>query len=81
MTEVLYNLHLLRPNASSYTFLNIYFTKDKVSLPEVKSSIKCCRMSWPRYLTFTLQCAGPEIEAKMFAWHPIVLKPQAVICA
>ena len=81
MTEVLHNLEILRPNASSYTFMNIYFTKDGVSLPELKSSIKCHNMSWPRYFTFTLQCADPEIEAKLFHWHKIVIKPQAVIGA
>ena len=78
MTEVLYNLDLLRPNASSYTFVNTYFTKDGVSLPEVKSSVKCHNMSWPRYFTFTLQCADPKTEAMLFPWHKIVIKPQAV---
>ena len=81
MTEMLYNLHVLRPTASSYTFLNTLFTKDGVSLPELKSSIKCHHMSWPRYFTFTLQCADPKIEGKLFHWHKIVLKPQAVIGA
>ena len=79
ITDVLHNLDLLRPNASSYTFFNLYFTKDGVSLPEVKSSVKCHNMSWPRYFTFTLQCADPKTEAKLFAWHKIVIKPQAVI--
>ena len=81
MTEMLYNLHLLRPTASSYTFLNTLFTKDGVSLPEVKSSIKCHHMNWPRFFTFTLQCANPKNEGKLFHWHKIVLKPQAVIGA
>ena len=35
-------------------------------------------MSWPIYFTFTLQCADPKTEAKLFAWHKIVIKPQAV---
>ena len=81
VTKMLRELEIIKPKASSFTFLNTLFFQDGVSLPEVKLSVKCRKMSWPRYFTFTLQCANPEIEAKTMTWHKIVVKPKAVIGA
>ena len=59
--------------------MNTLFTKDEVSLLELKSSIKCYNIIWPRFFTFTQQCADLDLEAKLFNWHEIVLKPYSVI--
>ena len=79
ITEILPTLEKLNHKAAAYTFLNTHLISDGVALPEVNMSVKCRRMSWPRYFTQTLRSSDPVADGKKFPNHKLIVKPKAVI--
>ena len=79
ITDMLPTLQKLCPDAATYVFLHTNFLSDGVSLPEVNKSVKCSRMSWPRYYTQTLRSSDPVGDGKKYPNHKLIIQPKGVI--
>ena len=81
ITDLLPVLERSSPKAASYVFFHTMFWSDGVSLPDVKYAVKCDKMKWPHYVTYTLRTGDPIVDAKSHPNHKVIVKPQAMISA
>ena len=79
ITDLLPVLERSSPKAASYVFFHTVLWSDGVSLPDVKLAVKCDKMKWPRYVTYTLRSGDPITDAKLHPNHKVIVKPQGMI--